>query len=65
MPEITVTIGPDGKVGLSVDGAKGPGCAELTRFLEEALGEVESRELKAEYYEVEQEKTVSLEESEG
>ena len=65
MAEITVRIGPDGKVDLSVDGVKGPGCADLTRFLEEALGEVSSRELKAEYHEGEQEETVSVEGSEG
>ncbi len=48
--EIEVTIGPDGRVTLRPKGAQGPACLELTRELEAALGEVESRELTAEYY---------------
>ncbi len=48
--EIEVTIGPDGRVTLRPRGAQGPACLELTRELEAALGEVESRELTAEYY---------------
>ena len=48
--EIEVTIGADGRVTLRPKGAQGPGCLELTRELEEALGEVERRELTSEYY---------------
>ncbi|HWP34601.1 MAG TPA: DUF2997 domain-containing protein [Thermodesulfobacteriota bacterium] len=48
--EIEVTIGPDGRVTFRPKGASGPGCVELTEELEAALGEVESRELTAEYY---------------
>lgn len=49
--EIEVTISPDGSVSLRPKGAKGADCVELTRALEEAVGEVERRELTAEYYE--------------
>lgn len=42
--EITVTIGPDGKVSLHVEGAEGDSCLDLTAPLENALGgEVVSR----------------------
>ena len=65
MAEITVRIGPNGQVDISVDGAKGPGCTDLTRFLEEALGEVTERNLKTEYYEATVEETVSVGETES
>jgi hypothetical protein len=48
--EIEVMIEADGRVTLRPKGAQGPGCLEMTRGLEEALGEVESRELTADYY---------------
>ena len=51
MPEIEVVISPDGQVTLEVKGAAGPGCLDLTRALEEALGSVESRTCKVEYFE--------------
>ena len=51
MPEIEVVISPDGQVTLEVKGAAGPGCLDLTRALEEALGTVESRSCKTAFYE--------------
>ena len=51
MAEINVEILPNGEVKISVNGAKGSQCTEMTRFLEEALGEVQEREFTAEYYE--------------
>lgn len=38
--EIEVTISPSGEVSLRPRGAKGSDCVELTRALEEAVGEV-------------------------
>lgn len=49
--EIEVTISSDGQVSLRPKGAKGADCLELTRAIEEAVGEVERREFTSEYYE--------------
>ena len=51
MPEIEVIISSDGTVTVEVKGAAGPGCLDLTRAIEEALGEVESRSCKVEFFE--------------
>lgn len=48
--ELQIVISPQGEVQIEVKGMQGSGCTDLTRFLEEALGEVEKRTLKAEYY---------------
>lgn len=48
--ELEIVISPEGKVQIEVKGVQGPGCTELTRFLEEALGTVDDRTFKAEYY---------------
>ena len=49
--EIIVIIQPDGTTQVSVVGQPGPGCLDLTRAIEEALGETESRSCTLEYYE--------------
>ncbi|MCD6310286.1 MAG: DUF2997 domain-containing protein [Candidatus Eremiobacteraeota bacterium] len=51
MQEIEINITEEGKVELHVKGIKGPTCEDLTRDLEEALGEVEERTYTSEYYE--------------
>jgi len=51
MADIDIEILADGSVKIGVRGAKSSECLDHTRFLEEAIGEVESRELTAEYYE--------------
>lgn len=48
--ELQIVISPSGKVEIEVQGVQGSGCMELTRFLEEALGDVDDRTFKAEYY---------------
>jgi hypothetical protein len=48
--EFEIIIGPDGKISIDIKGASGKSCIELTEFLEKALGEVEDRQLKPEYY---------------
>lgn len=49
-PELEIVITPQGKIEIEVKGVQGPGCKDLTRALENALGEVDARELKPEYY---------------
>ncbi len=51
--EIDIEVRPDGSVGLGVKGAKGKKCKEITKFLEEALGDVTHVEYTPEYYEEE------------
>lgn len=51
MPEIEIVVSKDGTVTVEALGVQGPGCADLTRAIEEALGSVESRECKVEYFE--------------
>ena len=51
MQELEIAIDSEGKVSIKVKGVKGPKCVELTRPLEEALGEIEDRIYTGEYYE--------------
>ena len=49
--EIEVIVSSNGTVTIEVKGQQGSGCVDLTRALEDALGSVESRECKVEFYE--------------
>ena len=49
--ELEITIGNDGKVVVHVNGVQGEECTGLTKTLEQAIGTVEDRVMKAEYYE--------------
>ena len=51
--ELDIAIAADGTVAINVQGAKGKGCLDLTRELEESLGVVLDREIKAVFYEEE------------
>ena len=51
MPEIEIVVSADGIVTVEALGVVGTSCTDLTRALEEALGTVESRECKVEYFE--------------
>ena len=51
MAEIEIIVSPDGIVTVEALGVVGASCTDLTRALEEALGTVESRECKVEYFE--------------
>lgn len=53
--EIEVTIDKNGEVKLLVKGAKGKTCLDLTKFLEDGLGEVRERKHTPEFYEKEDE----------
>ena len=60
--DIDIDIGPDGKVTFKVSGAPGAKCLEITKELEEELGEVLNREYTSEYYieEVEEKEKVKV-----
>lgn len=49
-PTLTVTIDTQGNATVDVNGVVGPGCVEATRTIEAALGEIQERERKPEYY---------------
>ncbi|HLV43463.1 MAG TPA: DUF2997 domain-containing protein [Aggregatilineales bacterium] len=48
--EIEFVIRPDGTVEEKVTGVGGPACEDVTRGIEQALGEIQHRERTAEYY---------------
>jgi hypothetical protein len=48
--EFQIKITPTGDVQIEVIGAEGQTCTDLSAFLEDALGEVEDRRFKSEYY---------------
>ena len=50
VPEIEITVSQEGKVAVAVKGVAGPGCVELARGIEDALGKTESVHHTAEYY---------------
>lgn len=49
--EMEITIDAHGKVSIKVAGVKGGKCLDITKPLEDALGEVTVREMTSEYYE--------------
>ena len=48
--DILISIGPDGEVQIQVEGVAGKDCVDLTRSLEEELGDVTDRQFTREYY---------------
>jgi hypothetical protein len=51
MTDIVVTIKTDGKVVVDVQGGTGEKCLDLTKGIEDALGEKTDGMRKAEFYE--------------
>ena len=51
MAEIEIVVSVDGTVTVEAIGVQGPGCQDLTRAIEDALGSVESRECKTAFFE--------------
>lgn len=49
--ELEITIDASGQVSIKVAGAKGGKCLDITKPIEEALGQVKVRQMSAEYYE--------------
>lgn len=50
---VNVVIHPDGRVEIQVCGVKGEKCLEVTKAVEEALGNKVKREFTSEMYETE------------
>ncbi|OPY23549.1 MAG: hypothetical protein A4E27_01459 [Methanobacterium sp. PtaU1.Bin242] len=48
--EVEITINKTGKVIIEVKGVRGSACEDITHELEEALGEVQERIYKTDYY---------------
>lgn len=48
---IEVIVMPDGQLVIDAIGFKGPECEKVTRFLEEALGQIASKQRKPAYNE--------------
>ena len=51
MAEIEVIVSKEGIITVEALGVVGASCTDLTKALEDALGSVESRECKVEYFE--------------
>jgi hypothetical protein len=51
MEELEIVIEPDGTTRIHVKGIRGARCLDVTRRIEEALGEVIDRKYTSEYYE--------------
>ncbi|MBP2634843.1 MAG: hypothetical protein H6Q72_750 [Firmicutes bacterium] len=49
--ELEITIDATGQVSIKVAGAKGGKCLDITKPIEEALGQVKVREMSPEFYE--------------
>lgn len=47
---IELTISPQGETRLETRGTVGPGCQEISRFLEYALGKTVSKQLTPDYF---------------
>ena len=50
MPTITVEVSPEGETEIKVEGHCGPGCKELTRAIEKAIGHTTSDQLTPEFH---------------
>ncbi|HON05157.1 MAG TPA: DUF2997 domain-containing protein [bacterium] len=57
MKEIEIKIDQKGNVTYKVHGIKGEKCKHYSRFIEDAVGEVITREVTEEYYEKEEDTT--------
>lgn len=49
--EFDIIISPGGQVKIDIKGVKGPGCMEYAKLFQKLLGEAQSVEQTAEYYE--------------
>ena len=58
--EIIVTITPEGRATVTVEGIGGPRCEELTAELEQALGVVCGNQRTMEYYQAQEKTTNSI-----
>ncbi|MBN1699182.1 MAG: DUF2997 domain-containing protein [Spirochaetales bacterium] len=61
--DIDITITSTGEVSLTVSGIDGPRCVELTKDIENDLGEVLSKEKTSEYFNPEKKVKNKIEEN--
>ena len=52
--EFEITIGPDGRVQVHVQGYKGKGCLEALKLFESIVGEIQEQRATSEMYEPEE-----------
>lgn len=50
MPEIVITVRPDGSTLVETRGFAGAACQPASRFLEDALGDRSSEQLTSEFF---------------
>lgn len=65
MPKITVDITPEGETTVKVEGQHGPGCKELTRAIEAAIGQTTGDRLTPEFHRSAAQKTGRQQEQRG
>ena len=53
--DLVITIDAEGNVQIQVEGVAGSSCVEMTKWLEDELGDVTDREFTGEYYQQEEE----------
>jgi len=56
LQELEIIIGENGETRIRVRGVRGPECKEVTRELEEQLGDLQEQQFTGEYYETCREK---------
>ena len=49
MPEVIITVSPEGEAQVEVDGVCGPGCKDLTRAIENSIGKTVNDQITIEY----------------
>lgn len=59
MKTIEIIVKADGSTSVETKGFTGTGCQDASRFIEQALGKRESEQLKAEFYQSQQEQQQS------
>ena len=59
MEKIQIRIKPNGNAIISVDGVKGTGCTEITKGLEQVMGEVVQEEKTSDYFQEEGPQTLT------
>ena len=50
MPQVIITIAPNGQSRVTVNGVTGTGCKDLTRDIENALGKTTADKKTAEFH---------------
>lgn len=54
MEKVIVKVGPKGEITVEAQGVVGPGCAQLTKAIEQGLGRVTGDVKRPEFYQQQQ-----------